>query len=115
MIIIDENVDQLLIDLLDTRGFDIYLIREHNPGITDREVIEIAKSKEGLIITEDKDFGELVFSYNIKNCSVILLRYDKDDYAEIANNLKKALSDFYDKPVHFFITITRKKIRIKKL
>lgn len=65
MIIIDENVDQVLIDRLDTDNFETFSIRQHQPGISDREIINIAKKKKGLIITEDKDFGELVFSYNI--------------------------------------------------
>jgi predicted nuclease of predicted toxin-antitoxin system len=43
-------------------GLEYYSIRENCAGITDKEVIEVAKSKKGLIVTEDKDFGELIFS-----------------------------------------------------
>ena len=42
MIIIDENVDQVLIDRLDKDNYEIISIREHQPGISDRKVIEIA-------------------------------------------------------------------------
>ena len=65
MIIINENVDQVLIDRLRTENFETFSIRHQHAGISDRKVINIAKEKKGLIITEDKDFGELVFSYNI--------------------------------------------------
>ena len=115
MIIIDENVDQVLIDRLESENFDLLSIREHYQGISDKEIIEIAKTRKGFILTEDEDFGELVFSYNIKNCTVILLRYYIRDHDGIANNLLKVLRDYYKRPGHFFITITKKKIRIKKL
>ncbi|MCK4407884.1 MAG: DUF5615 family PIN-like protein [Bacteroidales bacterium] len=115
MIIIDENVDQVLINRLKRDNYKIISIREYQPGIDDREVIEIAKSKKGLVITEDKDFGELVFSHNIRDCSVIFLRYNKSDYNQIEKNIINVLKDYYEKPGHFFITITKKKIRIRKI
>ncbi len=115
MIIIDENVDQAIIDHLNEEKFETFSIRKHQPGITDKQVIDIAISKRGFIITEDKGFGELVFSHNIKDCSVILLRYNKLDFDNIAKNLLKVLEDYCDKPGHYFMTITKKKIRIRKL
>lgn len=74
MIIIDENVGQELINQLVGFGYEVYSIREHQQGISDNLVIEIAKLKKGVLITEDKDFGELIFSHDIKDCSVIFLR-----------------------------------------
>ncbi|MDZ7690990.1 MAG: DUF5615 family PIN-like protein [Balneolaceae bacterium] len=115
MIIIDENVDQWLIDKLKNYTTDLISIREDYPGISDHEVIKIAKSNKGLVITEDKDFGELIFSYNIRGCSVILLRYGKSDFMQIEKNVFKALQYYEKNPDHFFITITSKKIRIRKI
>ena len=115
MIITDENIDQFLINHLQTQKYEVFSIRKHHPGISDREVIKIAKSKKGLLITEDKDFGELVFSHNIKDCSVILLRYDKSDFEQVKKNLLKIVDIYYKNPGHFFITITKKKTRIRNL
>jgi predicted nuclease of predicted toxin-antitoxin system len=115
MIIIDENVDQLIVDQILTDKYEIFSIRELRPGISDREIIDLAKSKKGIILTEDKDFGELVFSYNLKESSVIFLRYDKPDYEQIADNIIKILDNYYSNPEHYFITITIKKIRIRKI
>jgi predicted nuclease of predicted toxin-antitoxin system len=115
MIIADENVSQELIDHILEIGYEVYSIREHHQGISDRKVIETAKSKNGFIITEDKDFGELIFSYGITDCSVIFLRYDKKDIEQIKNNIIKTLESNYRNRGHFFITITREKIRIRKI
>jgi len=115
MIIIDENVDHILIDWLAGKKYKIISIKEYKRGISDREVIELAKSEKGLIITEDKDFGELVFSHGIKDCSVIFLRYNKMDYDLIEKNILRVLKEYYENPGHYFITITKRKIRIRKI
>ena len=61
MIIADENVDQWLIDELLKAEFDVISIRNEHPGISDNQVIQLAISQKAVLITEDKDFGELVF------------------------------------------------------
>ena len=115
MIIIDENVDQAFIDRLNKENYEIIDIKERQPGVSDKGVIKIAKSKGGLVITEDKDFGELVFSHNIRGCSIILLRYNKPDCDLVEKNIIKVLVNYYENPEHFFITITPTKIRIRKI
>lgn len=115
MIIVDENVDQVLIDRLKEYDFELISIREEFEGINDKQVIQIAKENNGLVITEDKDFGELIFSYNIRGCSVLLLRYKKSDYEQIEGNVFKALQYYETRQGHFFITITAKKIRVRKI
>jgi predicted nuclease of predicted toxin-antitoxin system len=115
MIIFDENIEEHWIQLAKKAGLDYFSIRESNSGITDREVIEIAKSKQGLIVTEDKDFGELIFSYGIKNVSVIFMRYDQPQYSQIEHYFIKCLLDYLENPQTCFITISKNKIRIRKM
>lgn len=95
--------------------YEVFSIRKHHPGISDRKVIELVKRKKGILVTEDKDFGELVFSHNIKDCSVILLRYSKSDFEQIKRNLLKVLEIYYNNPGHYFITITKNKTRIRNI
>jgi len=78
-------------------------------------VIETVKSKNGLLITEDKDFGELIFSHGIRDCSIIFFRYDKQDSEQIKKNILISLSTYYQKKEHCFITITKNKIRVRKI
>lgn len=115
MIIADENVDRVLIDQMRANGYEVFSIREDQPGISDKNVIQLAKSKKALIITEDKDFGELVFAHEIKNCSVIFLRYEKRNYEKIVNNVFQVLKEHYQNSGHYFITITSKQVRIRSL
>ena len=115
MIIADENLHQLFIDYLLAADYEVFLIREELSGISDHEVAAYAKYKQGVIITEDKDFGELVYAHNIRGISVIFLRYDKADLIKVADSLLTIVNDYHMKTDNYFITISATKIRISQL
>jgi predicted nuclease of predicted toxin-antitoxin system len=115
LIIIDENIDRKIIQSLIDAGFEVLSIKERYPGISDKEIIELARSSNGIVLTEDKDFGELVFSYQISDCSVIFLRYKKTETREIIKALIHTIGIFITKPGLFFITITSSKIRVRSI
>ncbi|MEZ5046116.1 MAG: DUF5615 family PIN-like protein [Chitinophagaceae bacterium] len=115
MIILDENIEEHWIQLVKNAGFEYFSIRENCAGISDREVIELANSKGGLFVTEDKDFGELVFSHGIENVSVLFMRYDQPEYEQIQHYFIKCISEYFENPYTCFITISKNKIRIRKI
>ncbi|MGF1670845.1 MAG: DUF5615 family PIN-like protein [Balneolaceae bacterium] len=115
MIIFDENIDQQIIEKIRLFDYETYSIREETPGISDRNVIDLVRIKKGLLITEDKDFGKLVFSHKIKDCSVILLRYKKSDSDRIADKIIRVLENYYKEPANYFYTITGERIRSRKI
>lgn len=113
MIIADENIDQWLIDEVIKAGFEVYSIREKHAGISDEEVIQLAISKNAALLTEDKDFGELVFSYGIQACSVIFIRYSKTERKIIVQNIVRVLKHAAKQNKHAFYTITAQKVRAR--
>jgi predicted nuclease of predicted toxin-antitoxin system len=115
LIIIDENIDQLLVDELSDYSFSLMLIRQKYPEIDDEQILKIAQARNAIIITEDKDFGKLVFADNLHGCSIILLRYNNPDISPIMGNLLKVLNYYKTHSEHFFTTITAKKIRMRKI
>ncbi len=115
MIIADENLHQHFIDQLVAAGFELVSIRDELGGISDHEVAAFAKYKQGLLITEDKDFGELVYAHNLRGISIIFVRYDKSDLYEVTERLMRVATDYYEKTENYFITITANKIRINLL
>ncbi|HEV2830859.1 MAG TPA: DUF5615 family PIN-like protein, partial [Hanamia sp.] len=52
--------------LLRSLGYNITSIGEDNPSISDRAVMEIAESEQRIILTFDRDYGELIYKYNYK-------------------------------------------------
>ena len=88
------------------------------PSISDKEVIKIAKSNNRILITEDKDFGEWVFSHGINGLTIIFLRYEKVDYEVILSYLTILLEELgliKLKKRNEFITINKNKIRRRKI
>jgi predicted nuclease of predicted toxin-antitoxin system len=115
MIIADENVERYWIEWLRELGFEVFSIQENHSGVSNREVIEIAAALQGILLTEDKDFGELVFAYGYKEVAIVFLRYDQPKYETVQSQLLKAISTWHQTAVPVFITVTAQKIRVTKL
>jgi predicted nuclease of predicted toxin-antitoxin system len=73
-IVADASVDFLIVKTLRSLGLEVFSIIEECPSITDDEVLNIAVNLNAILITEDKDFGELVFRLKKPHCGIILLR-----------------------------------------
>jgi predicted nuclease of predicted toxin-antitoxin system len=56
---------------------DFKCIRDIDPRMADDEIIRIAKQENRIIITSDKDFGELVYKRGLAHQGVLLLRIDE--------------------------------------
>ncbi|MBY0112622.1 MAG: DUF5615 family PIN-like protein [Phycisphaerales bacterium] len=57
----NENIPSQVVVGLRGAGHDVFWVRESRPGISDATVLELAAADARLLITFDKDFGELVF------------------------------------------------------
>lgn len=114
MIILDENIDQVLIETLKSYHWEVFSIREHTPGLSEREVINKVREKQGILITEDKDFGELVFAHGFASggISVIFLKSEGMHIAKAEEMLVKAIKQYRNTADNYFITIDKNKVRV---
>lgn len=65
-------------------------------GVSDKEILQIAKDRKALLLTEDKDFGEWVFAHKEKNTGIVFLRYKSNEMREISKSLLDLLSKYGD-------------------
>jgi predicted nuclease of predicted toxin-antitoxin system len=71
----DENVPRRAIRFLRSAGHDVLAIAETAPGSADEEVLAIARSEGRILLTFDRDVGELIFAKQVPvPAGVILLR-----------------------------------------
>lgn len=70
----DEGVDSAVVSVLRRMGHAVLYIAEAAPGQTDGELLELANAQNALLLTADKDFGELVFRLGRVHKGVVLLR-----------------------------------------
>ena len=73
-LVADENVDASIVTALRGANHRVIYVRELDPGIDDAQVLEIANSCDAVLLTSDKDFGELVFRQGLLHAGVVLYR-----------------------------------------
>lgn len=70
----DESVDRPIVEQLRRDGYHIWYIAELQPSISDDAVLNLANRENALLITEDKDFGEMIFRLRRFSAGIILVR-----------------------------------------
>ncbi len=70
----DEGVDRPIVERLRLEGHSVWYVAEMQPSIADDIVLDIANKLGALLLTADKDFGELVFRQQRLAIGVVLIR-----------------------------------------
>lgn len=70
----DEGVERQIVDRLRLDGHLVLYVAEMEPSIGDEVVLQRANEHAALLVTEDKDFGELVFRQRLVHLGVVLIR-----------------------------------------
>ena len=100
----NENVPRQRVEALRSQGHDVAWIRSDAPGSTDRRVLAEARSGGRILVTFDKDFGELAFREGLPaGCGVILLRLSLPSPAEITRRTIAVLDSRSDWCGHFSV------------
>jgi len=90
--LLDENIGKEILEFLEQLGHSASRIRVIQPGLTDSQVLNLAVSQNSILITSDKDFGELIFKYGQLSSGVILLRLKDETSKNKIKALKKVLT-----------------------
>jgi predicted nuclease of predicted toxin-antitoxin system len=109
----DEGVDKPIVDLLRTSGFDVHYILETHPGSLDEVVLGIANEENRILLTQDKDFGELVYRLKQVHQGVILIRLGTTPAPEKARLVNYVLLEYTDKLTNAFTVIQANAVRIR--
>lgn len=72
--LIDECTGRRLAILLKNAEYDVVFVGDWKPSASDEEVLRKAEEENSILITDDKDFGELIFRLSKPSKGVILLR-----------------------------------------
>ena len=113
--LIDENVGFSIVKYLRDEGFDVKSVSELLPAREDEFIIETAYKEGRIVITNDKDFGYLIFKINLPSPAIILFRKHNESPAEMLAALKSVLNLPEEKIHNHFIVVSENKIRIRPL
>ena len=80
--------------------------------MTDDKLLQLANKEKRILITNDKDFGELIFLQKKVTTGIILFRVKIQKSQEKMKLMKKLLMGYREKLFKHFIVITKDRIRI---
>lgn len=111
-LVADERVEAPTVSALRAAGHTVLFIAETSPEIEDTEALAIARREGALLITADKDFGELVFRNQTPHCGVLLIR-SADDPDENAANAVAAIHQYGPALLDRFSVLASRALRIR--
>lgn len=111
----DECVDAILVSCLRDAGHDASYVAEIASGATDTEALRRAQEEERLFLTEDKDFGELVYRFKRAVPGIVLLRIEPKKSHLKWTRLESAIAKFGEGLFGRFVVIEEARFRSRRL
>lgn len=103
-ILANENFPGEAVTALRERGHDVVWVRTNAPGSSDQQVLEHAQAEDRIVITFDKDFGEMAFRQGLAASSgIILFRIPTSSPAHVARVAAAVLETRADWAGHFAV------------
>jgi predicted nuclease of predicted toxin-antitoxin system len=110
----DESCAGPVIRALRRAGHDVIAIAEVAAGATDDEVIERALRQTRVLITEDRDFGELVYARGRATAGVVFLKFGSRARRAKPRVLVEAIAKLGAKLQGAFVVIEPGRVRLAK-
>jgi hypothetical protein len=106
----DESCDFAVVRALRSAGH--VAIAEISPRVGDEEVLKLARDGRRILLTEDKDFGELIYAKALKSGGVILFRFPVTARGPMAAAALDVVTRVGDKLSSQFTVVQPGRIRI---
>lgn len=111
----DENFPRATVEALRATGDDVSWVRTDAPGSKDDEVLALGRTEQRVLLTFDKDFGELVLKRGLAASNgVVLFRLPMAKPFELTHRIVSALGSRTDWPGHFSV-VEEDRIRMRPL
>ena len=111
--LIDESTGRSVAEELRRLGADVIFVPDVIPQAADATILKLAARERRIVVTNDKDFGELVFRSGRDHAGVLLLRLDD----ESAGNRVRMIAEIFTRHQHqlagAFTVATEQTIRIR--
>ena len=110
----NESVEHSIVSHLSNQGYDIVSVAENFPGLKDTDVLTLSAKEHRVLLTNDKDFGELVYKEKLFHSGVVLFRLPQQDVPAKIVKLDLLLQKYKSRLKDNFIVVTKINIRIRK-
>lgn len=111
----DECCDAPLVEVLRAQGHDVLYAVESMEGAPDQAVLERAMAERRILVTEDKDFGELVFRLRRPAFGLVLLRFSPLEQALKIDRMKALIQTMPERLAGTFVVLEPDRSRFRPL
>lgn len=113
--LVDVGVSKKVEEYLQDQGYDAKAVRAIDTRMSDHAIIRLAASEDRMVITMDKDFGELVYHSSMKHSGVLLLRLEDAVGFEKLQVVEHIMKNYSDRIKNCFCVFQNNKFRIRKI
>jgi len=111
--LVDVGVGRQVERYLQTQGYDTKTVRAIDCRMSDQDIIRFAVLENRMVITMDKDFGELVYHSGMEHSGILLLRLEDATGSEKVQVMAEILAKYSLQIPHKFCVFQNGKLRIK--
>jgi len=110
----DESCDFAVVRALRQAGYNVSAIAEISPRADDSTVITLALREKRILLTEDKDFGQLIYAHGSRSFGVVFIRYPSRLRSRLAQDVVHLTKKHGQKLAGCFIVLQPGRVRIHR-
>ena len=110
--LVDECTGSTVAEFIKQKGYEVISVFDEFRGATDDFLLEKCVSENYILITSDKDFGEMVFRLKQHQKGIILVRCLPNNFQNRIEVLSKLLQNYNHLIQNNFIVVTNNKVRV---
>ena len=110
--LVDECAGNGLASWLAGQGYDTISVAQEMSGITDKEVLAKAYNEHRILITVDKDFGDMVFRFRFEHHGIVLIRLDDERPVSKIETIALLLKSYAQELQDNFVVVTKNNVRL---
>jgi predicted nuclease of predicted toxin-antitoxin system len=107
----DESCDFNAVLALRAAGHDVLAVSEVARGSADQIVIDLARREQRVLLTEDKDFGQLFFAAAHASVGVVLIRWPASARRLLGAALTELVEQHANELVATFVVLEPGRVR----
>jgi predicted nuclease of predicted toxin-antitoxin system len=110
--LVDECSGPAVAEWLREQGHEVFSVFDEAQGMADDFILSKAFDESWILITNDKDFGEMIFRERRQHHGVVFFRLTDERSANKISVLRHLLENYTEKLPDQFVTATETKVRI---
>jgi predicted nuclease of predicted toxin-antitoxin system len=110
----DEGLERAVVERLRQDGHSVRWVAELAPSVPDEEVLRLATADAAVLVTEDKDFGELVYRRRLGHAGVVLVRLEGLPNSTKAEMVSEAIRAYGAEMAGAFSVVSPDSVRVRR-